>query len=257
MANRNKKEIQFEQPSDILLLANRYVMLMVGIIVLVVLIGGYLFLLQPKIKSIQSVQVEDQETEERRLQNQELLNNIKILEEVYLDIKDNRAEDLALLKKMVPTNPEIAELFVTANYLAQQNDFELVALDISEVTDDSEGYVKEVPAEMDGSQTTEEINDSINNPAAVDYVKDVNLMDSLKSLIIHMTVAIEDTSSDEIDPYTSFKQYLSDLETHLRLIDIQTVTFNEFAPAEEAEATEEGQEVSVITFNFDIITYFR
>ena len=64
MANKDKRNIQFEQPSEVLLLVNRYVMIVLAVIVLTIFVGGYWFLLKPKIASIQSVEVEDQETEE-------------------------------------------------------------------------------------------------------------------------------------------------------------------------------------------------
>lgn len=256
MIKKKNKEIQFEQPSDILLLANRYVMLVVGLIVLVVLIGGYLFLLKPKIDSIQSVQVEDQETEERRLKNQELLNNIKKLEAEYQDIKDNRADDLALLKKMVPTDPQIAELFVTANYLAGENGFTLLELNISDSVDQPNEKISPIdtvaPPEATLSEDTAVQNNGLDLPT--NYFEGVNLMDSLHSLVLHMTIS---WSAEGLDPYEAFKSYLNDLETHLRLIDIQTVSFNQLQPVIQADNQNETQSPAETMFNFDIITYFR
>ena len=89
--DKEKKEIQFEQPSDILLFVNRYLMIIIGLIILIILVAGYFFLLKPKIDSININETRTTVTEERRLNNEHLLTKIQELEAEYFDIINNRA----------------------------------------------------------------------------------------------------------------------------------------------------------------------
>ena len=97
---KDKKEIEFEQPSELLLLANRYIMFIIAFIVLAILFSSYFFILRPKIDSISSANLENTEELDRKVKNELLLTKLEQLEAEYKDIMNNRQEDLDLLKKI-------------------------------------------------------------------------------------------------------------------------------------------------------------
>ncbi len=217
-----KPEIKFEQPSNILLLVNKYVLLVSGIIVLVILLTGYSFLLNPKIKAIQVATEETTLTEEKEAKNKELLSKIKKLRQEYNDIKIDRQSDLNRLSAMLPSTPETAELFVLVNRLAADRDFQLVNIDIVEKIKDKE--------------ETEPVEES-----------------SLKTLNINFSLYKSVNSNEEETVYETFKLYLADLESNLRLMDIQTISFDIL---EEVIEEEEDVEIGEV-FTFSMIMHYK
>ncbi|MCD4761184.1 hypothetical protein K8R42_04780 [bacterium] len=263
-----KKDVQFEQPSDILILVNRYILGILGLIVLSVLVFGYLFILQPKITNLELVEEETTETEELKGHNEKLLVRIKELEIEFKDIKENREEQLNSLKMMVPENPQVAELFVLADYLATERGFQLMSIDISK---DTSGIV-----EVDIGRSEEEVDpqSTIDDPETNTTVSDIENIISqnsmadedistLNALIIHMSIAsppvLDSEEGNATSTYGLFKKYLVDLENHIRLIDIQSVTFAGFVSQTEEETKDTKSEKAVADsiFNLDIITYYR
>ena len=217
-----KPEIKFEQPSNILLLVNKYVLLVSGIIVLVILLTGYSFLLNPKIKAIQVATEETTLTEEKEAKNKELLSKIKKLRQEYNDIKIDRQSDLNRLSAMLPSTPETAELLVLVNRLAADRDFQLVNIDIVEKIKDKE--------------ETEPVEES-----------------SLKTLNINFSLYKSVNSNEEETVYETFKLYLADLESNLRLMDIQTISFDIL---EEVIEEEEDVEIGEV-FTFSMIMHYK
>ncbi len=212
---RGKPQIKFEQPSNILLLANKYVLLVSGIIVFSILLTGYSLVLSPKIKDIKIATEETTLTEEKEVNNKELLSKIKKLKEEYNNIKVDRQRDLDRLSNILPNTPETAELFVLADRLAKDRGFQLLDIDIAE----------------DIKQENVEEN-------------------SFKTLSIHFSL-YKDINPLGESVYESFKLYLSDLESNLRLMDIQTISFDELIE----ELPEEGEGGQI--FNFSMIMYYK
>ncbi|RJQ35409.1 hypothetical protein C4566_00615 [Candidatus Parcubacteria bacterium] len=227
------KEIKFEQPSEILIIVNRYVMIIMAVIILGILALGYFFLLSPKIASIKVIEQETTDIEQRRILNENLLTKIKQLQFEYDGLIEDREGQLSKLLKVIPDEPQLAELFVLTERLAKQRGFELQSINISE------GSTSSGSVNPDGSSA-------------------VVSEEGLKSLVIHANIAYgseavegdKKQSSDEEEvktPYQIFKQYLVDLENNLRLMDVQAVSFGSLDP------TLEG----AVSFSFDIITYYK
>ena len=216
MAGEDKK--QFEKPSTYLLLFNKYSKIIVTLLTIFVLFLGYYLLLQPKIIIIQSTRGDIlPEVERKEVELKELVEKVKRLRTKYNSIKNERTTDLTKLYTVIPSDPDIANIFLKADRLANEYGFQLLALDIAEPS-------KKI----------------IKSKKGVKEVKKV----PFESLIIHMVLAQVD---DRNNGYQSFKEYLGGLENSLRLMDIETVSFETFIASEE----------SYPTFNFSITTYFN
>lgn len=248
----NKNEIKFEQPSELLIIFNRYIIVIMSLLIFVVLILGYLFLLKPKIASNEA----RQEINNKNIINQEaskrLLDNLAKLEVEYKNIQSTRQEDLEQLKRILPTNPQIAELFVLAEKLAIDNGLKLNSVDTAQV---SVGKPKQNNAPTDEDALPSEV-------AATDQAESLgNKSVTLKTLSLHFSlVRISDKELKEIfldqrlpfdssmDDYTLFKNYIATLEANLRLMDIQTLSL----PALSTEISR-----SMPNFSFSVLTYYR
>jgi hypothetical protein len=252
MVIKSKKEIQFEQPSDLLLLANRYIMFIMAFIVIAMLFLGYFFILKPEIDAISSVESESTATEERRLKNELLVTKLEELEAEYDDIMNNRQEDLDSLKKIVPHDAQIAELFLIADRLAQKYDFQLSSIDISgAVSDQKTGSTPTTPALLP-DDVADQIDLEISETPEIQLttVDDVLASTGIKALVVHLVVSKSVVEDDDIigeQIYDSFKDYVAEIENNMRLMDVQAVSFNEIAAEGEAD----------YSFKLDLITYYQ
>lgn len=290
---KDKKQVEFEQPSDFLLIINKYILVIVGIVVIVILSLGYLFFLKPKLEGIRTTQDESTETQERKLQNENLLTKIKELKNEYEDIKNNRSDELDKLKKIVPYDPQIAEIFVSADRLALEKGFKLVSINITESKEQvvSKNADQQPQFEQTGGLVDPEIQqaeilsnvDSLTLDSYSPKSEDVIAKIGLKFLTIHISLVrikdeavvdqdlldrwgLSDEEKDEfmqnlrtnltLQPYGAFKNYLSALEYHLRLSDVNSVSFSAFNNENSGggEGTSAGYGEG---FNIDVTTYFR
>jgi len=238
---KDKKEVQFEQPSEILIIFNRYIMLVLALLILGILISGYWFLLKPKIADINSFEAQVSQTQERKMLNEALVLKVKELADEYNSIKTNRQSDLESLTKMIPADPKIAELFVASDMLAQGRGFKLVAIEISDKGDNISG------------QTAIPTVNNFNDKSAVATSTPVVTPMPIKSMVIHMSIMklgedeqYSPESSSVNNAYDDFKGYLSDLENNIRLADIQAINFGELS----------GLGANS-TFSFDLLTYYK
>ncbi|MBU1202877.1 hypothetical protein KKH39_02450 [Patescibacteria group bacterium] len=256
---KDKKDIKFEQPSDILIFINRYIMFFVAMIILSVSLLGYFFLLKPKIDQIRSVEQETTETSERKMQNEALIIKLKELENEYKDILQNRQADLDYLKEMVPEGTRIAELFVIADRLAASHNFQLLSIEVSENNMENISGNQNFEDDIDIPNTQEPATDA---SADIKTIEDILLQSGIKSMVVHMSIMRQIENTDENgEPlelegveqesggqiYNDFKAYISDLENYVRLMDIQAINFPELS----FETTESQ------VFNLDIITYYQ
>jgi len=218
-----KAEIKFDKPTTSLLLINKYLWLILTIVILLTLLAGYFMVLQHKITNIQVAQEDTSVVINEENKIRTLVQQIQDLEIDYNEIKQARADDLAKLKRVVPINPQISELFVMAESLAISRGFQLVSININDKVNTE--TVKE-----EGEEISEQLS-------------------SLNSLTVNIVIG---RGSDEenplaIDPYDAFKYYLDDLERNLRLMDIETVNFSGLA----------GDGGGSANFSFSIITYYQ
>lgn len=237
MSTQGHKEIQFEQPSDILLLANRYMLFIIALIVLAILILGYFFVLKPKIDNINSIELATTASESRRRGNEKLLTKLKALEVEYEDIIHNRQEDLDFLKRMVPQGEQVAEFFLIADRLAQARGFQLTSIDISDV-------LAKKPSNLDDDLAEAEI-------VTVD---DLLASSGINTMLVRVSVSKQISEEDDIsgiEVYNNFKDYLAELENNIRLIDVQAINFGPIA----AETYFKG--TINYSFDLDLVTYYR
>ena len=236
---QKKEKIEFEQPSDILILINRFSVVIFTLIIVIVFVFGYFFILQPKIADIQTIKDETGNSQNKVEENQKLLGMINNLKEEYSDIENNRQRDLRRLQAMIPDSPQIAEFFSVADDLAADNGFLLVSVEVSE----------DPLTVAEKNQNTDVV---------------VEGLVGLRSMIINMQVVKLPTINEEgfyemLEPYESFKIYLDKLENNLRLMDIQTIIFGELLDEKpEPLGPEEGEvNITPITFDFSLITYYK
>lgn len=242
------KKIQFEQPSSLLIFFNRFWIVITAILVGALLLGGYYFLVKPKMDQNDLLRDNALQVQTDRQNSEQLLKNLKALESAYQDIVKNRQADLDRLKAMVPTNPQVAEIFVVSDRLARQYGFQLLDINISDAEEK-----KKTPVSV--SVSTDEDGNPV-NPApttATSTTASKNTI-ALKTLSINFQVspiARQDESgvilANAKTNYQLFKDFLDALEKNLRLTDIQTVNFS---------SLQEGVS-SAPQFQFSVQTYYR
>ncbi|MBP9802080.1 hypothetical protein KBC40_00645 [Patescibacteria group bacterium] len=211
----NKTDAQFEQPSQLLLLANKYLGAILGVLILVVFVLGYLLVLSPGIKKFTEAKASVTEVSAAEKDVNALIAQVSDLETKFQKAKTERTNALLRLQKIVPENPEIAELFVLAERLALNRGFILQNVDFSTEGDDQ--ATKKAVAGEEGEAVI---------PSS-----------ALETVSINMTVSQippeEATGDDEEvasaiipNPYDLFKQYLDDLERNVRLMDVESLSFS-------------------------------
>lgn len=245
----NKVDVKFEQPSDLLVFSNRYIILIMAALMFVILMLGYFFLLKPKMDS----NVELQEVSGKNIASQEasqrLLNDLEKLQAAYQNIQENRQADLDQLRKIIPTNPQIAELFVMVDKLATDKGLRVASIDMAEDNSQAQKVSKPVDKEDD-----EEGSNQPSAAALTNVEKELFKTMTLHFTLIKMRPAdFEALYPDRPSPFAAeptdyqlFKEYLATLENNLRLMDIQTISLPAF--------NENNEQPS---FNFSILTYYR
>ena len=200
---KNDKDIKFEQPSGALLMASRYLWAILLFVVIVTLSLGYFLVLQNRLSNIGSAREGAQDVNVDFQDTAALIQEVSRLSQEYEAVATQRSNDLRRLHKILPNEPQIAELFVVAEDLALRRGLYLANIDI---VDTSKAVVEddlELEAVTQGSK--------------------------LKSLSINMSVNQLETEDIEpnpdLDSYDLFKLYLDDLEKNIRLFDIESVSF--------------------------------
>ncbi|MBT7553311.1 hypothetical protein HN670_02480 [bacterium] len=195
--------IKFEQPSGALLMASRYLWAILLFVVIVTLSLGYFLVLQNRLSNIGSAREGAQDVNVDFQDTAALIQEVSRLSQEYEAVATQRSNDLRRLHKILPNEPQIAELFVVAEDLALRRGLYLANIDI---VDTSKAVVEddlELEAVTQGSK--------------------------LKSLSINMSVNQLETEDIEpnpdLDSYDLFKLYLDDLEKNIRLFDIESVSF--------------------------------
>ena len=195
--------IKFEQPSGALLMASRYLWAILLFVVIVTLSLGYFLVLQNRLSNIGSAREGAQDVNVDFQDTAALIQEVSRLSQEYEAVATQRSNDLRRLHKILPNEPQIAELFVVAEDLGLRRGLYLANIDI---VDTSKAVVEddlELEAVTQGSK--------------------------LKSLSINMSVNQLETEDIEpnpdLDSYDLFKLYLDDLEKNIRLFDIESVSF--------------------------------
>ncbi len=233
-----KIDSQFEQPSQGLLAANKYLWAILLVVVLLIFVAGYFFILSPSFKKATEAKEAAVKISANEQEVNNLIQQVSDLEKDFNKAKTERAAVLTRLQKIIPNSPEIAELFVLSEQLALNRGLILESVDFSEVVASNQASV--APLATSESSSTPPVVES-----------------SLAGIAINMTVkqggAInEETTDDNViniisqqvgEPYDVFKQYLDDLESNLRLIDVESVSFS-------------SGELGELSMTFTMKTYF-
>ena len=173
------------------------------------------FLLSPSIKKFTEAKASVTEVSADEAEVNDLIKQVSDLETKFQKAKTERTNALLRLQKIVPENPEIAELFVLAEKLALNRGFILQNVDFS----------------------TESEQVATKKAVAGEEAEAVVPSSALAAVSINMTVSQippeEATGDDEEvapaiipNPYDLFKQYLDDLERNVRLMDVESLSFS-------------------------------
>jgi hypothetical protein len=193
--------IKFEQPSGGLLIANRYVWVIVLVVALVTLSLGYFLVLQNRLSNISSAREGATSVNADAQDVENLVHKVSLLSEDYQALAADRVVDLNRLKQILPHEPQIAEIFVLAEDMAFRRGFYLENIDIVDTSEAKSDFAE------DGTVITSPVQ-SVSIAMSV-----MQIMDE------------EGESLFEGDPYDLFKLYLDDLEKNIRLLDIESVSF--------------------------------
>ncbi|MBT4349788.1 hypothetical protein HOD19_03390 [bacterium] len=217
------KIVKFEQPSSLLLMANRYLWAIVLVIVVITLSLGYFLFLHGRVSTIGLAREGATEVNKEVEEEKALVQEVSDLAQEYADLRASRESDLQRLQKILPDEPQIAELLVAAERLAFDNNLLLSNIDIVDSSDNASEFTE------DG----EEVKNS----------------SKLKFLTINM--AVQQMLDEEGEPlgdgdaYDKLKVYLNVLEKSIRLFDIESVSFSG------AESPD-----TPLTADFTMTTYF-
>lgn len=173
----------------------RYNVILTLATVCLIIALSYFWFLRPKYELIGQGGANDIKfLQEQKLRRQTYLNKLKDVSAKYHKINESEIEKL---KKILPTDPEIAGLFIQLQDLAQKNNLLLANVSINET------------APADESQA---------NAASPD-------LDQLKRLSISLNLISRGEGS-----YEELKKFLTILESNLRVFDVQAVYFTPKSP---------------------------
>ncbi len=169
----------------------RFHLLITGVLVLLIATGGYLLLLEPKYQRIVNGDTTGLATLDVELaQRQAYLGE---LETFIVNYRQINPSDIDRLKKILPSDEDVPELFVQFEALAAANNLFLSSISINEVPESAVTQVK--------SQGVKRI-----------------------------TVSLDLVGNDAVNRYAEVKRFLTDLESNLRLFDINAVYFSPDSP---------------------------
>jgi hypothetical protein len=243
------KKIQFEQPSNLLIFFNRFWIIITAILIGVLLLGGYYLVIQPKMNNNNDLRDNALQTSIDKQNSEQLLKNLETLETTYNGIKNNRQADLDRLKEIIPTNPQVAELFVLTDRLAKQYGLQLMDININDGQDKKNTTAPVAVSSEDETGAVTPVATTASTTSAKKALTLKNLTIDFKVTAIALqdelgnTIATDNTKTN----YQLFKDFLDALERNLRLTDIQTVNFSSL----QEDLTTAPQ------FQFTVQTYYK
>lgn len=242
------KQVQFEQPSNILLFFNRFWIIITAILVGALLLGGYYLFVSPKINSNDVLRDNVLASSNDENNAKQLLKNLETLKTTYEGIMSKRQADLERLQEIVPNNPQVAELFVLSDRLAQEHGFQLLDINISDGVDKKNVATQNVASSEEGEgSTATTVATSTTTQKKTLALKTLTVAFKISPVGINSELEQFLPATDQKTNYQRFKDFLDALEKNLRLTDIQTVNFSSLPE----EAT------SVPQFQFSVQTYYR
>lgn len=207
-------------------LINKRFRLIAGIVVVVVLALGFVLFLNPKIEEIRKVGTFNLETTKEQLRlKDELIETTNSLISKYEQLE---LDNLEKLSKMLPATQDIPAMFVQIEALAlasglKLNNVGFAQLDASAVTRANSAAVI---AENDDT--------AIPTPSAPTAPKE-----ALKEMSVTFSVSGG-------QGYEHLKEFLTNLESSIRLLDVQSLTYAPSGPGDEAS---EQYQITAVTYS--------
>lgn len=212
--------------TKILTIYFRYVLIGLAVIILLI---GYLVLLQPQIKNV------TQDGVGALKQVEDLLGQrgsyLKRLQEMSKKYREVVAQQTTKPDDIIPTDPQVGKLFLMLDQLVQKAGFSLegVAVTKGQALETSSATATPAPGTATKKTTTDQ---STTTSTATIHVLDVNI-----------------AVSGKLD-YTSYKRLLSTFERSLRLLDMPSINFQPSSPEDIISKTT-GE-----THSFALKTYY-
>ncbi len=169
----------------------RFHLVITGVLVLLIATGGYLLILQPKYQRIMSGDTTGLAALDLELaQRQAYLGELETFIANYRQINPR---DIDRLKKILPSDEDVPGLFVQFEALAAANNLFLSSMSINEVPESAVAQVQ-------------------------------------SKGVKRITVSLDLVGNDAVSRYAEVKRFLTDLESNLRLFDIDAVYFSPDSP---------------------------
>lgn len=214
-----------ENVGPVLQFFNQFLPWIEAMVVLLILLVSYFFILGPKLTEVvdqqQSFLPERRSTLEAM---QSIETRLRTLEQKFNQLKVARQGDLDILQKALPEQPDYAGLFAQAEFLANQNNIDLQSVDITQGADNNLTERKEPDAQQAGSASEQALG---------------NLPKDVATLTVNLQLGEAS--------YEQIKNFLDTLEKHLRLFNIQSISFGSIS----------GETETVSNFNIVLVTYYR
>lgn len=168
--------------------------------ILIIVSLGYFLLLQPKLSTIQDVGLLDVKTTQQKLaMKQELFARTKTLTEKYQRLG---AQNTEKLKALLPTQSDIPAMFVQVEAIAVASGLKLANVGFTDSSSSGSRAQGPVTSSSLGSTT-----------------------DTIRPMSVSFTVSGG-------HGYESLKQFLGTIESSVRLLNIQSLTYSPAKPGE-------------------------
>lgn len=201
----------------------KYFYLIIFLIIVIIGLIGYYYLFRPKIEQIRELQDVDFSAKQTDFSKKsEHLKKVEALQKNYQTIN---ADDLEKIKQVIPEGQDLPGLFVQLQSLGREFDLQLISVAVTEEkSNQGKGAVKEgISFNLPGQEAPSQALSELKN------VKKLNINLQYQGL----------------GNYASFKSFLLGFENHIRLFDINNLSFT---------LAKTGEKSGMINLNFT--TYY-
>lgn len=221
--NNNNKNGQ-EKLTKLSIFLNRYYRYIIIILSLLILIPAFFFWLRPKYLETISLSAQQLPLREKRLV--ELKNYYQQLDKLASSLttfEQEKKQEIDKLTKILPQQPEIANLFAELEALIKASGFTLKTVSFTE------SPVSQQKSNNDTSlsNTTNDL-PIINENTELNEGEQLGLTNDYNQENIGQNIGVVDINiSIEGGGYLAFKALLTNIENNLRLMDVTTINFGD------------------------------
>lgn len=189
---------------------NRYYIWLIIIISLVILAVGFFYVLRPAYERMFDLSAQQLPIQEKKLAELEKYqNDLEALGKTIGEFTSTKQTDLDKLKEILPSSSEIANLFAEMEALIESNGFNL-----SDITFSEPRVIVSAPP------IAESQNDDLSNEGKVNQPAEPAVAQPQIS-------TVEISLSISGGGYQAFKNLLNKIQTHLRVLDVTSINFND------------------------------